>query len=445
MAVEDEIEFDEGAVVFDEYESSGVTLGSSGSAHDPPAQAFGLAAPPDSDGDGIYDWLEEWIVETFAPIYIFDEHEPSGSTEGAFQSTLGPIPTLISMGGFQLLTPLPPGDSHPSENMVFAWQVSPVPTPNAVSNNPSVAITIVGLYRNDWVDLGYSNGGSWWHYGDTERMRIFVDLSGPYCAEQQLTPDCLSSASYRLVRMTLNRHHETAWYEPHQLGYIWDAQGRPHFAAFVSEGKHAVYASYEECENAKVFGPVNENCAHGYIWSDVDFLPDLNVGEVGRPLIQQLTHVPDFARVFGTDGDERAWDRNWRFCGGYNIPVEDRFRTNDVLTFFGQSSPMCAGPVGNKWFEPHQVEGTWWGSNLLQYVLTAESDGWYRWDAYNEQGTLVEHAWVWVDGMTLWATWDDGATYLLGYITSYGADGLGIIQWDNGVVFSRLPGDEYYG
>lgn len=431
-------------IEFEEREPSDLQFAAAGSQGEPPVQAFGLTAPPDSDVDGIADWIEEWVVETFAPIYVFDEHEPSGASQWAFQSGPGFTPTVLSIGGFQLMIPFPPASEHPSNNMAFAWQVSPIPAPNAVSSNPSVAITIVALYRNDWVDLGNSAGGSWWHYGDTERMRIFVDISGPYCDGQVLTPDCLTSGYYNYVRMTLNRHHETAWYEASQLRYLPDSLGRYHLAAFVSEGKHAVYTDYRECEDAKVVGPVHENCDHGHIWQDVDFMMGLNVGEAGSQAINQLAAVPEFASIFGSAGDERAWDPNWRFCGGYNISAADRDRTNDVLSFFGQTSPMCAGPVGNKWYEPHLIGGEWWGSNGLQYVIIQDSEpGWYSWEAYDESGSLVETAWVWVDGLSLQATFDGGDNYVPGSIGSYSADGLGVIYWTNGVVFSRIPDDSY--
>jgi len=297
----------------------------------------------DSDGDGIEDLEEEWLANTFAPTYVFDEEEQLwvGDADG----------NLVPKRDFR------------RSDVTYLYQVSPgcqgfevdhtIGDPE-IDGTGMVSLTIVALYRYDYVPIQFAGYGKYWsHYGDSEALQLCFETVTAAKAEYEpwlhMTARYLRHSNGREVfyrhRWTiLKRHNEQRWYR----SWRYDYESGHHPRVYVAEGKHAAYMSPWECHNSSGESPTFAGL--GY-FEDCDggerFTPALpaehNVGEADRPLM-------DTFAVPGGRRPEAVWGRQQRFCGGYNVFSPDAVRTVFTVALFVKvPSPTCAGPIGDKW------------------------------------------------------------------------------------------------
>lgn len=282
----------------------------------------------DTDGDGIFDSQELWLAQVFMPVFEYDEDEHNIITDA--------------------------DGIREFRDVVYLYQVSPVECyAEALSgvgvrfhlNPPSrtssdYLLTIVASYEYDYVPYD----PVWWgeddlfaHYGDTERVRVCIDRN---------------EASWDAVKyIQVNRHHITEWYLPYEL-----ERDGTHPYLYVSEGKHATFATGDECEDE----------VSGIQWVGWD--EDCEGGEVIRPSVLASLNVGEYTGYRVTTRDlgnsslsslypgEIVWspdawdedDRDHYFCGGYD--VDDFDGSHTVVSPNIYDSPWCGGTLDSKWW-----------------------------------------------------------------------------------------------
>jgi len=283
-----------------------VTIVDSGSGSSSAAGNTGY----DDDGDGLSNAMEQWLVDNFKPVLIFDEEEND----------------CIS-------------DVYSQTATVF--QVTPYETIERYSKSGAL-LTFVILYPEDCG--GMSTYVSGWpfhaHDGDTEALRIFV-YENPI------------DGNWYIGKILMRRHDETEWtaHGPEEFYYAQDEVSglTTHPYVYVSESKHAMYKSANACEDYTFFyipGLTDfEDCDGGPIMT-LATPASHNVGERDAMAFDQLSTSSSYIlrNLFWV---ESAWS-NGRFCGGKDISVSE-----------------CAGPMSGKWWPPVDNGSCSWGERCV--------------------------------------------------------------------------------
>ncbi|MFN8528279.1 MAG: hypothetical protein U0670_06685 [Anaerolineae bacterium] len=311
----------------------------------------------DSDQDGIVDRLELWVAQSFMPIFEYDENErdPIAGTYGIYEY----------------------------QDVVYLYQVTPVWC-NYVPGDDyyylqdyqpgapleRVLLTVVATYEYDFVPvdlagpdtfLSNSTDLDFDHYGDTERAQL--------CINWTTNPDNSITTSLQYVLLT--RHHFGPifyWYS----NFEYPVDGL-RIRLQVSEGKHAAYATHDECEDAVSFMNGVLGIMSGEIHTGITDLmqslywdEDCSFGNVIYPTVTQQQNVGEFAgrtvyieelgdpRISALFPGEAIWSidgadaRSQYFCGGYDVPSYNQ--THNVSPGFDDH--WCAGGLTSKWYSP---------------------------------------------------------------------------------------------
>jgi hypothetical protein len=239
----------------------------------------------DSDCDGFTNDFESWLIEGFKPVLIFDEEEPQCVDVENQTATL--------------------------------YQVTPYATAGRYGKSGAL-ITVVILYPDDCGMYGTGLGS---HPGDAEALRIF--------AVHNPVHDVWYIGGILMTR------HGDPWeaYKPDKFRYSGS-----HPVIFVSESKHAMYSSKNECESYALW--TFENCGEG-VSLDLFTPPQHNVGERGAPAFDAMRDAPSnvLVSLFSDGGhDEYSGhtEYTWTdvdFCGGW-------------------VGANCGGALSGKWW-PH--------------------------------------------------------------------------------------------
>jgi len=374
----------------------------------------------DSDCDGLDNEEELWVAQNFAPIYLFDrdenEHKKLETPDGDKR-----------MEGFV-------SGVEEFENVAFLYQVSPV---NCIEDgklygdtndkyNPSgVLLTIVMLNDYDYVPLkqkddlvdfvtGPGEHDTFAHYGDTERTQICLSRKangslGTSDKGAEFYPHSSNRAGekwvFRPVAVSIKRHGHDFNYSPNEIPFWGRTSGylsHPYF--WVSEGKHGLYVSHDECESYPDAFDVTllEGGFFAYLGWDEDcsgsdfdeihptITSEFNVGEYRTELIINTSERPNLANAFPKGewvwalDDHERYDRNKDyFCGGNDVenPRDKHsivnFGSGDLLSgLLSAVSPfadpldmvdifpeinlkegiyeqaICAGGLHGKWYVP---------------------------------------------------------------------------------------------
>lgn len=231
---------------------------------DPPlSNSQFLQTGPDSDGDGLSDQLEQSIAAMYAPLLIYDEGE----------------------------------DEDVANTVVPLYQVSPV---KHWSGQDGAILVFTFLYDQDYgADLDQGGWGSVsgiWNSACSLVMDPFDDLFGKHCGDAESIYFFIGQwdnwQSTRLMYITWKRHFDD-YYETSETVVSYDDFGsggnRTHPVIYVSEDKHAMYPSSDECEEyqtdeiKKKTGigcyPRMEDCDEGTPLRIVNLPQQWNVGE----------------------------------------------------------------------------------------------------------------------------------------------------------------------
>ncbi len=305
----------------------------------------------DFDRDCISDEAEFLFTEYYMPVFEYDEDEHN------------------------IVTDQPEGEFNQWNGVIFLHQVSPVNCylwsnangGHTIYYDPlewwndnglpgKVLLTVVATYQYDYVPIDPSflvdplsfagEQDRLSHYGDTEVVRICL-------------ADDNGDGNYEVDFVHTVRHHHDYVYLPHELE--WEGS---HPYMYVSEGKHATYASKDECEGSVSWYEDfawREDCGEGPIvrpYPGLEQFPGnyLNVGEYDRGKNLSLDDM-GIADYFGGWHYEAVWTkyendesrRAFRFCGGYN--VNDANGTNWNA---GYPSKNCSGGLDSKWWKRPQ-------------------------------------------------------------------------------------------
>lgn len=287
----------------------------------PSGFTFGLTSYPDSDNDGLYDYMETWIAQSFAPYYIFDEKQQSRRPCGGLHELGLNISACLNSPGYMPL--------------LFLYQVAP----GEIDGVPHVLYIVTALYDLDYVEWDEDAGTSiLWHYGDTESVEIYIQCDISPCNE----------GDFKVTGIQINRHGTGHWYYDSEV-YFVDVYGNgntdtgSHPILYIAQGKQAAYVTTDECHATTVQEPLpfKEDC-NGWQWG----VPDMssyryNVGSEDYPNPEADATLQ---QVFP---GERIWDGNYKFCGGYQ--ASDSFRAG-TESFYGTDVENCAGTIYSKWW-----------------------------------------------------------------------------------------------
>jgi hypothetical protein len=250
--------------------------------------------PPDIDNDKISDSSEDWVAQTFGPYFIHDEQELADSVQ-------------------------------------YVYQVTPV----LLNNQPRVLFIVVALYDLDWAEYSEKlDIDVKWHYGDAESIRFFLRVMTNYPDD----PYRRFEGEYSIAEVLIRRHGGGYDYSRNDFEY----REGTHPVLWVSEGKHAMFPSSDDCENHSFMTGFDEDCGGGPEWyGSLPFA--VNVGEMELKSFEYTDERKELSAFPG----ERIWDRDYPFCGGYD--VGDERWDYWAVPYFGDW-PTCAGAVGDKWF-----------------------------------------------------------------------------------------------
>ena len=323
------------------------------------------AACEDSDNDGICNDLENWFANEFMPIFIFDEDEHNiliDQPKEFFNLDAG-VNFLyqVSPVNCYYLT-----NSNTGEHSPF-YEVDPWPYGSGYTVPRRILLTVNIIYPYDYVPIdppGFDERDTFAHHGDLETIRTCLedeDRDGIYMEEF----------------IHIRRHGHDAVYVDMANDFEWEYRSP---LLYVSEGKHATYASIDECEDAISGGQWlawDEDCGEGIkIYPPVD--PRLNVGEFypGKEMtlsdIGLQGHFKFTADYIGSNFiDEHIWTTNYNnksnremyFCGG--IDVIDYTGTHNVAP--GYDSDNCPGSLHDKWWSTPGGVGSCYEDNTDRY------------------------------------------------------------------------------
>jgi hypothetical protein len=279
-----------------------------------PAFAFttnSSAQNEDSDSDGLTDQFEDWTANNWVPYLYFSDEE------AAFENG-GPLPILR----LYQVTPI-----YKTSPDVFNYPQYEFPE---YQGPPGILITYVITYSDDYGEALTGIGA---HSGDTETIRIFL-------VHPRNQPDIWDP----FVLLIKRHYDDPERYESEQ--FEWAGT---HPVVWVSENKHAMYSSYQECDDESKFGVEFEWCGDKYA-IDYPITPGVDGFNVGERLNPNMT-------TFW--GSSSAWGQDV-FCGGQEVSVGE-----------------CAGGLDGKWWpapsSSSQVDLAGW---LASYTYWAYISRW---------------------------------------------------------------------
>jgi len=295
----------------------------------------GGGSTDDVDHDGLQDWVEEYIGQTFAPYFVLDAHEVWWRPCFGLHE----VSDNICINVDQEIKPLN-----------FLYQVRP----GTINGEPYALLVITVLYDIDYAPPTYVNS-ILWHYGDTETVELYIRCWSADCNEPL--------QGYWIDGMVINRHSEGFWYDASNFTMV-DAYGQTpsdgsatHPMVFVSAGKHGAYSSLWECNHTEIEGGVDEHCSLGYVGVPPLWGWPVNVGEINYPNMAAEVFINNIYP------NEKVWDFNYEFCGGQVLPAfggngELLFGVGSILgisDFFipfweDKYVPVCAGSIASKWY-----------------------------------------------------------------------------------------------
>lgn len=274
-----------------------------------------LQTGPDSDGDGLSDQLEQYIASTYAPLLIYDENE----------------------------------DEDVTNTVVPLYQVSPI---KHWSGQDGAMLAFTFLYDQDYgAELDQGGWGSIsgiWNSACSLAFDPFDDLFGRHCGDSEAIYFFIGQwdnwQSTRLLYITWKRHYDD-YYETSETAVQYDDFGtggdKTHPVIYVSEDKHGMYPSHDECEEYKT----------DEIWkkAKIPCYPRMEDCSDGTNL--RITYLPQQWNV-GESINENTKNRtalNGTIYEGYDPWENQSFmgRTDDVK--------VCPGAGGG-------LEGKWCGS-----------------------------------------------------------------------------------
>lgn len=259
----------------------------------------------DSDGDGLTDAQELELINFFKPVLVFHEDEDN-CIENVFRE------------------------------VAVAYQVTPYETDERYSKNGAL-ITVVVLYPEDCG--GLSTGIGYAHLGDTEALRIFVYVN-PITNE------------WNMGKILMKRHHESEWtgHDPNEFVY-YQNNFRPYI--WVSESKHAMYKSFDQCEDYDLASWLpwisrQDYCGFGLVMTP-STPASQNAGELYAPAFDYLSESSSW-RLRNYFGGEWTWS-NYQFCGR---------KVNEIS--YGE----CGGSLSGKWWPPLDNDACFFGERCYQ-------------------------------------------------------------------------------
>lgn len=312
----------------------------------------------DRDGDGFPDWEEDFVAEKYMPYFEYDEEEYNYNTGSQ------PIRQFEDVIYLYQITPA----------YCEAVEVASSFNVTILDHQPgtymsTILMTVVAIYPYDYVpDLSTASGREnvFAHFGDTEVVRLCIHR----------TENTEGSVNYQVgfVQMIRHSHAHTYWYsdfEETQDGHVW---------IHVSEGKHAGFASYGECEHSNDLSiqqvAWDEDCDDGIKIMPYTG-PEANVGEQNAffdiPFSStsfaswmqnrgyQMSGFNPSYRGYTDTYDEYVWiassltPRASRYCGTYPINDFDSSNKRTIVSVGGVSvyeQEWCAGGIASKWYVP---------------------------------------------------------------------------------------------
>lgn len=326
----------------------------------------------DQDCDGLSDYDEERLLDWFNPYFIFDEDE----------------------------------NANILEETAFLYQVTPIRAEDYQFTNDyhflipdGAMITIVLAWTHDYGDemLGIKD-----HWGDTEAMRMYIAKN--------------PGGGWELTALLIKRHYDDPeGYVPDEFEYkSYDQSGNQgwHPIVWVSADKHAMYSSWEECEDYSVG---YEYCGGQEIGVYSDWL-SFNVGE---RYDQNFDFFPSsgFDELVWRFPNDYAWS-DFHFCGGHPNPSASH-------------SECVPGSLNGKWWPPQDLDDLRYQMGKIERDTTAWFSGLYG-SAYT----------VWVDTGDVDRAGTDGDVFitLFGDAGSYGFVELDTPDYDD---FERGDQDAY--
>jgi len=229
-----------------------------------PSFKFGIFGEPDEDKDGLSDIWENDAMYSLNPYFELDEEEEWYRNE--------------------------------HHNVVNFVRVSSYPS----KTNPEY---IIFFYLVTWAkDYGYKGGLPWIgetdpHNGDTEPVIIACKVID----NMNIDPRCIWISRHGL---------ETEIKSVNDLHYFNNV-----IKLFVSENKHAIYTSCEDCERFRAGIPPQEDCCGGGTFR----FPPYNVGEPDHLLITgNLSHYGFYENIEGICPPSETCTTycDKKFCGG---------------------------------------------------------------------------------------------------------------------------------
>ena len=281
------------------------------------------SSPNDIDKDGLTDFLEDVLANAFRPYFEY--------ASGEFESKN----TILR---FYQVTPIYPPIYQIDEPEAYKNYRYPE------YNGPGgILLTYVLTYRNDEGDPYF---GLYDHAGDAEMIRIFI-----------VNPPGQPSVWYPAVVVIKRHFDDPQFYKPGK-SQTW--QEGTHLKVYVSEDKHAMYISKDECEDYTHSGyDYVENCGGGYSLNE-EIEPGVDGFNVGERREHPFSRIPENPRHLYTRefvwSSRESWydiydqrgmtviyqaDKAEKFCGGLLIPT---------ILYSPLSDDDCGGGMDGKWF-----------------------------------------------------------------------------------------------
>ena len=280
------------------------------------AFAAQTAQPPDSDGDGFTDSLEQSLLAQFSPQFYIGQQECAG------------LPTAFQPG-------VPQPNPQAEDGTVYG-QVFPVKIAGATT--PMAEIRFYDLWGRDCGAHGHSL--------DTEHVAVLAEASSPD----------LNTAKWKAVYWYAAAHEDTVC-DVSQLARAKDLNAEQDGAkVWLSPGKHAAYLAKSLCNH----GCGADRCE---VMKPMTTSRIINLGEPGHPmngsdfvaskawpLEQKMTHT-DFppepvARLEALPAGDIAWFNPGRHPTQGVIAVS--YTTGEAIAGSGQNTDAALALAGDK-------------------------------------------------------------------------------------------------
>jgi len=282
--------------------------------------AVAAAAPTDTDMDGLSDDLEQWIAWAFKPLLVFDQEEQTKASEILALYQVSPMRHHSGVDGAML-------------TFVFLY-----PTDDGADFDRS--------WKDWFTDTGNAACGA---LGDP-----FDQLFGKHCGDDEVIYFAIGQENnwqqnVRILSVYWKRHFDKIYETPASVLKMDDygsGGARTHPTIYVSEDKHGMYPSPDECESYRTdelkkktgIGcyPKMEDCDGG-MRVHVNFTFQQNVGEYS-PKEAQNHNALDNTTYYGYTA-HGTWNDPW---------WDQRFWGN------GQGAALCsmdksAGAIATRW------------------------------------------------------------------------------------------------